>query len=479
MSARMGQIIVRCGLLVATLVAWAPAAWAQPAPQAEADAPELKDGEYAPDNGDWNGLRDFLVLAESEGVTVNVVDTLDYDAITTDQPVIIVYPRQRLRSESLARFVIDGGYVLLADDFGESRDFLDRLDIERIAPLRGTLPHNEFLQNNPALPLVRARGVHPLLEDVQVVVANHPAVLYNVGGPVLAYSEDGGLVYDMNLGEGKAVVVADPSMLINHMLTLADNGQLWHNALGYLCEGQTPCTITMAVGDFEQVGAWGSDGGLLGGQEEVLESVSAFNDGLDSFMQDLPAEQLFYYLSILLAVGLGIYLYTIFPARQTRPYSAYVSDTQEKTHPPQSEFDWNLARFAQGPAAMNYALPVSILKEIFEELFLRELGFWEEDLDEDERGAGKDRPKIRELGDIFAERFLEDRHPPDEVRRIKGDLIDLLATFARVPTRHRVFLDSDTYFSERDLLKIHDRATHLLDIMGRRQAYERRTRSHF
>ena len=436
---------------------------------AQTSPPEQEVGEYDTDSGDWNGVRDFITLAQGEGVEVITHATLDFDTLELTEPVLVAFPKNALRGESLARFVIDGGRVILADDFGQSSSFLEQLDISRVEPLQGALPHDEFLERNPGLPVVRSRGAHPLLEDVQFVVANHPAVLFNVGGPVLAYSEDGGLVYDMNLGQGKAVVVGDASMLINHMLLIGDNGTFWRNALRYVCANQSPCRLHMVVGDFDQQGSWGREDELLGDREAILENVRAFNESLSELMARVPAEQLFYYLSILLAIGLGIYLYTIFPMRRTRPYSAYLSDARASVHPPQSEFDWNLARFAHGASSMNYALPVSILKEIFEELFLKEMGCWEQGMEQ--------RPKIPEIGEQFATRYLE-LHSPDEVKKLRAQLVELLATFAGVPTRHRVFLDSDTYFSERDLIKIHTKSLEILAIMGLKEAYERRTRSH-
>lgn len=232
------------------------------------------------------------------------------------------------------------------------------------------------------------------------------------------------------------------------------------------------------MGAFEQTGSWGNEDDILGNKEEISEKIASFNESLDDMMQRLPAEQLFYYLGIMLSLGLILYLYTIFPMRRTRPYSAYLSDAQASTHPPQSEFDWNLSRFVHGASAMNYALPVSILKEVFEELFLREMGFWEGG---DKNGAsGQEqeapRPKVPELAEMFAERYM-DVYTMEQKRKMRQQLTELLATFAQVPTRHRVFLDSDTYFSERDLLRIHKRSLEILDIMGLKEEYERRTRS--
>ena len=451
-------------LIIASCSLFSSLALAQPS-----GPPPLVQGDYEEQSGDWNGLRDFLTLAQGAGVSIERLEALDYDDLDPSRPLILVYPRQALRHRSLSRFVIDGGRILLADDFGASEEFLRRLDVDRVSPIKGTLPHERFLQNNPALPILRAKGLHPLLEGVETIVANHPSVLYNIGGPVLSFDVDGGLVYDMNLGEGKVIVVSDSSMMINHMVTLGDNEVFWQNAVTYLCGELDPCTPRMVVGDFEQRGAFGGEEGL-GKKEEIVESVDSFNKTVAEVMEQFPASKLYYYLGILLAVGLAVYLYTIFPMRRTRPYSAYLSDRREQTHAPQSEFDWNLARFAHGSSAMNYALPVSILKEVFEELFLKELGAWDRDHGE--------RPKIQELARLYADRYLVSRYPPAEVRRESARLADLLGTLAKVPTRHRVFLDSDTYFSERDLLGIHDLAIHYLDHMGLKQAYERRTRTH-
>ena len=433
-----------------------------------AASPTLAQDDYDTAGGDWNGLSDFLAAARLVGVNFELHDDLDYDTLKTQEPIVIFYPTRPLRVESLANFAIDGGRIVLADDFGQSTGLLERLDLSRIEPVQGTLPHKAFVQDNPALPLLQAKGVHPLLEGVGHVVANHPAVLYNVGGAVLSYSEDGGLVYDMNLGAGKVIVSADPSMFINHMLLLGDNAQFARNVLQYACQDKNPCKAHLFVGDFAQRGSYGADS-QADQRRQVFESIRDFNESLDAWMKELPGAQLLYYCGLLLALGLLLYLCTIFPLRRTQPYSSYLEEGRQKIHPPQSEFDWNLARFAGGTGSMNHALPVSILKELFEELFLDALGVWEV--------PPPERPKIPELIEIFKARTL-DLYSPEESQKVENALRFLLGTFAQVPTRHRVFLDSDTYFSERDLLKIHTLALDILDRMGLKEQYEQRTRSH-
>ena len=444
------------------------------AQQPSASSPgEPPSRDYALDNGDWNGMQDLLVLARAQGVELVVHQRLDYDQMKVDEPWIIVYPQQPLRLASLSRYLVEGGRALLADDFGQSDELLARLDLNRLMPEGGELPHDEFVNQNPALPVFRPRGVHPLLEDVQVVVANHPAVLFNVGGPVIPFSGGGGLVYDMNLGAGKIIVMSDASLFINHMILMADNDKLVRNALRYLCrERSEQCRVHLIVGAFEQRGSFGrdEDTSFLGLSRDLVEDVTSLNEVIARTMRELPTQQLFYYLSILLVAGLAVYLYTIFPMRKTRPYSAYLSDQREAIAHPQSEFDWNLSRFMHGSSSMNYALPVAILKELFEELFLRELELWE-------RPEGVQRPTVTELAALYRTRYLGHLTEAEAARQ-EHEVIDLLAQLARVPTRHRVFMDTEVYFSERDLLKVHERSLRVLETMGLKEQYDRRTRSH-
>lgn len=448
---------IMCSVLVLALGFLSVPAMAQDGP----------DYDFA--EGDWNGMRDFATLAQSEQVELVFHDTMSLGELDINEPLLIIYPTQELRADSLSRFVVDGGRIILADDFGQSTPLLQRLDVGRTEPIRGTLPHDEFFQRNPALPVLRARGVHPLLEGVKVMIANHPAVLFNVGGPVLPYSQDGGVVYDMNLGDGKVVVIGDASLFINHMINVADNGQFLRNALRYGCQNKMPCRMHVYANDFTQTGSYGNADDFFGDREEVSVRVEEFNELIENMMRALPASRLFYYLAILIAVGLIAYLIAIFPLRRTREYSAYVQDTLLAIHQPQGEFDWNLSRYARASSATNYALPISILKEIVEELVLTKMGLW--DVQDEPRHT------VPEIADQFVSNHLAG-YPADERRKLHRKITDLLATFASVPTRQRIFLDADTFFGERDLLRLHGISMEILDILDLKESYERRIRLH-
>lgn len=422
--------------------------------------------DFDPESADWNGLLEFVELAREQGMDLEVSSSIDYGDLTRDDVLIFVHPTNAIDVENAAEYVVDGGRMLVADDFGAAGPMLDRLDITRLRVEPGNLPHGNYVRGNAALPIFTSRGEHPLLRGVERVVANHPTVLTNVGGPVIAYDDGGGIVYDMNLGDGKVIVYGDASMLINHMLAVADNAALAKNTVDYLCQQRDQCSGQIVIGAFEQSGSYISPDKAQG--REWSDRFDDWNETLERVMENLPAAQLLYYLGILLAAGLSLYLAAVFPVRKSREYSHYIADSSSSVAKPQAEFDWNLSRFGGGGRDTNYALPLAILKEMFEEMFLEKLGRWEND--------EKERADVETLGREYREQYLQ-HADPQLADQIEQEVVDLLATLAKIPTRHRVFLDSDAYFSERDLIKIYRRTRDVLRQMGLEEEYERRTRS--
>lgn len=418
--------------------------------------------DFDPLGDDWYGLRDFVSTASAMGIEVEVLTTMNYRDLDTSTRLVIVYPLTPLDGESLGAYVADGGRLILWDDFGESEDFLTRLEIARVVPSPGNLPHNQYVDGSPAFPIFEPEGRHPLLEGVRRVVANHASVLSNPGGPVIGFSAGGALVYDMNMGEGKALIVSDASLVINQMLGVADNAAFVRNTLDYICENQRPCMIQLLVGEFESEGRYST---ALFGDGDVSDGIESFNAFLQRLMEQVLIEELLFYLSVLLALGLGAYLASVFPLRSTRPYSAYVTDFFSQIPSPQSEFDWNLARFASTNRTSNFALPMSILKEIFEELFLRELGLWP--------STSHNRPDIEALADMFEKRYLQ-KHDPKQAAMMRKETLELLGSMASIPPRNRVFLDSDAHFSHADLLRTYRKAMQTLKLMGLQDEYKRR-----
>ncbi len=423
--------------------------------------------DFNVDSRDWHGLSDFRTLAGHQGVELYDTNTLDWEQVDTNDIIVVVYPAEPLDVASFAGFVIDGGRVLLADDFGASKGLLERLTVDRTEPLPEELPHRHFVDDHRGWPRFSIEGRHPLLEGVDEVVANYPAVLHNVGGAVIGYDQDGGLVYDMKLGDGRVVVVADPGLFINIMLPVADNRQFAANIWSYLCEDVEECRAWGLIHTFESEGAYGEESTDADPHRDIQERVDAFNERVREAFEELPGTELLYLIGIFLVFGTVAYATTVFPWRRSRRLSEYIERHRDEVSPPLTEFDWNLERFANPDGRINYALPVAVLKESFEELFLDQFGLWPSK-------PGK-RPPVSELARRFDERYLRGQ-PPQKRKRRRREVEHLLVRLTAIPSRHRVFLESDEHFSARDMMRLHRRIQRVLSWMGLQESYERRTR---
>lgn len=422
--------------------------------------------EFDGSSSAWNGLLDFVTLARERGLDFRETRRLRWADLAEEDVLIIIYPEQVLDLESLAAFVIDGGRVVLFDDFGGSDAFLGRLSLARIWPLPHELPHEHFVDGEYDWPIFRPTGRHPLLLGVREVVANHPAVLQNVGGPVVAYDHGGGLVYDMKLGEGRVLVIADSSIPINSMLGVADNRHFVQNILEYACQdGGQPCRTWLVAGAFETVGSYGDPLSISGeGAQGVLQDL---NRTIRDIFSRLPETELLLYLAVFLAFGTTAYLATVFPFRRGKRWSLFMEKRRQECAAPLTEFDWNLARFSEAQKGIDFALPLAILKEEFEELVLGALGL--------EGATGQPRQAPAELARRFDERYLRGLSPKvrEERRRVVERLWSRLES---VPRRDELFLERRRRWSARDLRRIHRSVLDVLGWMGLEEEYERRKR---
>lgn len=437
---------------------------------ADGEIAPLTRGDYGIANHQWNGLSDFVELAEARGYPLRVGSGLDMTKLGPDDRVILVYPTTQLDPTELASFIIDGGRVLVADDFGGSSALLHRLGIAR-RPMRAS-DHHTFHRGRPGLPIVTRGGKHPLVEGVEAVVANHPAVLSTHGGAILPYDDPAvGLVYDMRLARGKAIVIGDPSILINHMLKVGDDQRFVANALDYLCEGQDECSPYLLVGDFGISGHYASQNPDSESGLWLDTSVSSWNQTLERIASFVPPYRAIYYASLLLMGGIIIFLFTVFPVRMSAPVQPEVGPGPE-IHP-LSEFEWNLRRFERASPQANYALPVSILKSEFESLFYREMA---QPMPSSADSTAARRAVLARAATRYAERVATDSR--SERLKTTRRTLELLTLFDNLPPRHRLFLDNETSFNERDLLKIHARSLDILTRLGIVDGLEHQNRDH-
>ena len=397
-------------------------------------------------NRDWNGLSDFVELAQSRGYPMEARSALDYNSLNPEEVLVILHPTSELNGDAIQAFVSDGGRVLLFDDYGSADDLLEGLS-EPILRQDELPPGIElsYYQGNPHLPVIPTPGIHPLLKgDIQRLVANHSTSFLSELPAVIYLGEGRGFVYDLTLGEGKIIVGADPSLFINLMLGLGDNRAFASNTIDYLCEGRERCQLKLYTGAFASRGSYGdepkkrSDFGAW-----LEESLQKLNTGVRDIESWLPEERLVQVLSILFAIGLGLFGLTVFPSRGAHFLNI-------RLRPPKrlwarSRFERLLEDYAK---ASDYALPLAILKDEFEQQLYSALYRPHEipDLEERVRPA-----QIEET----CSRYLElTAHEPEQVGYRK--LRNLLRRLTMVPPRSQLFLHAGTRWSSRDFQQIYD-----------------------
>ena len=209
-------------------------------------------GDFDPTSTAWNGLSDLLGLAREVGAQVQVVKQLDLTRLKPEDGVLVVYPRKPPPRADLSAFMVEGGRLALADDFGESDDLLRAFGITR-GPA-GEVGAAGRLRDNRNVLLARPTQGHPLAQDVRALVVNHAQVLSHAElAPIFALDDAtrSAVMLAGAVGKGRLVVVGDPSALINNMLELRDNRTFARNLLRYLARDGR---LFVLVGDVRYVG---------------------------------------------------------------------------------------------------------------------------------------------------------------------------------------------------------------------------------
>ncbi len=198
--------------------------------------------DYAMSNPAWNGLHEF-----NQHFATIPVDNLDAllelpaDATLVVIPVVDYLPAEL---EQLLLFVDGGGRLLLLDDYGYGNRILESFELE-VRFWEWPLLDGLFNYGNQWLPNVRNLSPQLASQGVQTVLLNHATGLNGtrtesviarsssvsyidvVPDEVFFDTEDilgpHPVAVKERYGQGHIYVAADPSVLINGMLTLDDN----------------------------------------------------------------------------------------------------------------------------------------------------------------------------------------------------------------------------------------------------------------
>lgn len=204
--------------------------------------------DFRAQNPFWNGLEDF-------GDEFNATPLSSYAALPEEpeNSVLVVIPYLEVAEVDLMllRAYLDrGGVLVLADDYGYGNTVLESLGVA--ASFQGTLLRDPlFNYRTSAFPLATNLTPSPLTAEVSSMALNYATVLDAEGLTVVArssafsyqdHNNDGVRDADepvgpfpvagyTTVGKGRLIVIADPSIFINTMLTVKGNEQFIRNLI--------------------------------------------------------------------------------------------------------------------------------------------------------------------------------------------------------------------------------------------------------
>lgn len=282
----------RAGLLAALAVApWT--ALAQPRPE-----------PVVAESPDWTGLTRWIGAGRSARLDVRT-GPLDLATLTPKAGVAVIAPEKPVPAEALLRFVREGGRLLVADEGEATAELWTALGLRSEAAPRGGQP---TLAGHPGFLVLTPDGVG-VFEGVDRLVTNHPAAFAPTPLEAAVRFVDGTpFAFQLTVGNGEIVALADSSLFINLMQTVPENARLAANTLGWLSEeGARPV--------FLFAGADAANGDYTGvaPPDEKLAGPAAFNRAMTKLSTARPDDPAVRFFVALLLAATCIYALGVFP----------------------------------------------------------------------------------------------------------------------------------------------------------------------
>lgn len=203
--------------------------------------------DFRTDNPYWNGTRE-VTFSHS----FSPLETLSDLPSSPKESTLILIPYLQFSPtelETVRNFTIQGGTLILADDYGYGNQVLAYLGFRtRFSgqPLLDPLINYK----TEWFPQISRFKPGPLTGNIDNLVLNHATSLVNIaaadvlassssfsfldlnGNQIREESEPTGplpVIARHNLGSGQVIIIADPSLFINGMETLGDNAKFMQN----------------------------------------------------------------------------------------------------------------------------------------------------------------------------------------------------------------------------------------------------------
>jgi hypothetical protein len=230
-------------------------------------------------NSQWNGASDLPTLVQNEHPSSVIFS--EHDLNSKDHGVVFLLNPDKGVSfsqediTSISSFVAGGGSLVIANDFGNANQLLNGLHIDSAARFSGSLLYDDY--NNwagAAWPTISTFSNSSMTTGIGNLSFNYATTL-NIGPPVngsangasgsgvgnvtvlatsapLSYLDAASRANDtrskkpvlvsLTYGNGRIILLSDPSVFVNGMLGEGDNQRLFQNIIANLTNGdpQTP-----------------------------------------------------------------------------------------------------------------------------------------------------------------------------------------------------------------------------------------------
>ena len=257
--------------------------------------------DFSPTSGDWNGLGRFVGILQKGGNKVLAPRHWDWRKARLQDPILVIAPqREGLSLRPLLLFLAAGGRVLLADDFGTSRPWMQYFGF---AQQRSSYDSQRWQGRFIDLHTTKDNYEHRadlLLRQATTLLLNHPQWMYPIKQPLdyelllQSYPHHSTLpdryihasvLYRLQLGQGKLLLFGDPSVLINEMLSYGDNTRFAYNLSRYLQAPAQSRRVIVLAGDF----SWSGEPPLPP-TERIWGVLQQFWDAVHAFNKSLPSD---------------------------------------------------------------------------------------------------------------------------------------------------------------------------------------------
>ncbi|WP_224448763.1 DUF4350 domain-containing protein [Haloprofundus salilacus] len=206
-------------------------------------------------NSAWDGTSQLQTLAEDTDTEATVIlNTTDYETASSNTTAFIISPDTRYSAQQTARvqaFVESGGTLVVAEDYGtHTNPLLADLGVSARIDGRPLRDEQEYYRS-PAMPIATNVSESPFTTGVEQLTLNHGTAISANNSTVLARSsefsyldttpngqlddnetlQERPVIVTEQRGEGRVIVVSDPSIFINSMVNRPGNEQLSRNLL--------------------------------------------------------------------------------------------------------------------------------------------------------------------------------------------------------------------------------------------------------